>query len=320
MRYRHLTMYEREVIEVVLRKGGTIVEASKAIGRSAATVSREVKRNGSAGRYEASSAHRRASNRLRAWRRPRRFDAEGVREYVGAKLQEHYSPEQIVGSWTSPLARVSVQTIYTYIHRERPEWLIYLRQTRSRLRRKGYRQPRKYRRIRGIKSIDQRPEVVDQRGRVGDWESDTIRGSDRHAGIATHVDRRTGYVVLAKLKDRSARVYNRATLAAFRRHGQNLPTHTFTVDHGMEFARFSAWERASAAEVFFAAPYCAWQRGCNENLNGLLRQYFPKDRDFRTITTVELQRVEARLNARPRKRLGYQSPIVLMKQFLALVP
>ncbi|MCO5068702.1 MAG: IS30 family transposase [Kiritimatiellae bacterium] len=88
----------------------------------------------------------------------------------------------------------------------------------------------------------------------------------------------------------------------------------------MEFARFSAWERASAAEVFFAAPYCAWQRGCNENLNGLLRQYFPKDRDFRTITTVELQRVEARLNARPRKRLGYQSPIVLMKQFLALVP
>ena len=319
MRYRHLTMYEREVIEVVRKRGGSVEEAAGEIGRSVSTVSRELRRNGSGRDYEASSAHRLATNRPRAWRRPRRFDDERLGHYVGEQLKKDYSPEQIVGCWSSVLARVSVQTLYTYLHRDRPEWLVYLRQGRSRAR-KSYRQPRKYQRIRDIKPLKERPEIVARRGRVGDWESDTIRGSDRHAGIATHVDRRTGYVVLAKLKDRSAQTYNEATLAAFKHHRVNLPTHTFTVDHGMEFAKFADLEKARDAKVFFADPYCAWQRGCNENLNGLVRQYFPKDRDFRTITEAELQRVEARLNARPRKRHGYRSPMDLMIQLVALVP
>jgi Transposase and inactivated derivatives, IS30 family len=194
-------------------------------------------------------------------------------------LQDH-SPEQIVGMWPASRPRVSVQAIYTYIQRERPEWLRHLRQGRARLS-PSYRQPRKYQRIRNITPITERPRVINERGRGGNWESDPMRGSDRHAGSATHEDRRTGYVVLAKVMDRSATRYIQATVAAFARHALGLPMRSFAVDHGMEFAKFPELEAACGARVYFAQPYCAWQRGTNENTNGLLRQYFPKSRDFR---------------------------------------
>jgi len=319
MRYRHISKYERKVIEVMRNNGGTLEDVAEEIGRSVSTVSRELRRNGAGGEYEALTAHDMAANRLRAWRRPRRFDDRRLCDHVRKKLREDYSPEQIVGSWPSgTLARVSVQTIYTYLHRDRPGWLMHLRQARSR-ERWSYWKPRKYQRIRDIKPIRQRPHVAACRGRIGDWESDTVRGSDRHAGIATHVDRRTGYVVLAKLEDRTAKIYNEATLKAFEHQALDLPIHTFTVDHGMEFGKFPDLERGCDASVFFADAHCAWQRGCNENLNGLLRQYFPKDRDFRTITGAELRHAETRLNLRPRKRHNYRSPMDLMKEFFALV-
>lgn len=317
MRQKHLTMYEREVIEVYVRAGRSLRDAARELGRAASTISREVRRNAGANGYEAGEAQARASNRLRAWRRPRRFDDARVVRHVRRRLQVQDSPEQIVGAWPQRLPRVSVQTIYTFLKRERPEWLKHLRQARSRGS-PSYRQPRKYQRIRNLKPIQNRPQIAAERGRIGDWESDTIRGADRHAGIATHVDRRTGYVVLAKILDRSAAEYNRATVAAFARQPWALPTYTFTVDHGMEFAKFSELERAQHAQVYFADPHAPWQRGSNENLNGLLRQYFPKQRDLRLVSESELQRVEARLNARPRKRHNYRCPIDLMYPSVAL--
>jgi len=318
MRYRHLTMYEREVIEVVRRSGGTLTTAAERIGRAVSTISREVRRNSPGVLYEAVAAHRVAANRLRAWRRPRRFDDARLIRQVKLRLFRQDSPEQIVGAWPDELPRVSIQTIYTYVKRERHNWICHLRQGRSRLS-PSYRQPRKYQRIRDIKSIRERPEVVAERGRVGDWESDTIRGSDHQAGIATHVDRQTGYVVLAKVLNRSAEAYNQATLNALDRQPWALPTRTFTVDHGMEFGKFAELEKARQAQVYFAEPHCAWQRGTNENTNGLLRQYFPKHRDFRFISEAELLRVETRLNTRPRKRHGYRCPAELIAQTLALV-
>ena len=318
MRPTHLSMYEREVIEVHVRSGQSLRSAARQLGRAASTISREVERNGVDGGYEAEAAHRAAANRLRAWRRPRRFDDARLVQQVKERLFRQDSPDQIVGTWPAELPTVSVQTIYTFVKRDRPGWLKHLRQGRSRFS-PSYRQPRKYQRIRDIKSIRQRPKVVTERGRVGDWESDTIRGSDRQAGIATHVDRRTGYVVLAKVMDRSAETYNRATLAALDRQPLALPTQTFTVDHGMEFGKFVELEAARKAHVYFAQPHCAWQRGTNENTNGLLRQYFPKSRDFRFISEAELLRVETRLNTRPRKRHGYRSPADLMTRAVALV-
>ena len=318
MRQKHLTMYEREVIEVHVRAGGSMRSAARELGRAASTISREIRRNEQGGEYEARAAHRKAANRLRAWRRPRRFDDARLVRQVKKGLFRQDSPEQIVGTWPEDLPKVSIQTIYTFVKKEQPRWLKHLRQGRSRFS-PSYRQPRKYQRIRDIKTIRQRPAVANERGRVGDWESDTVRGSDRQAGIATHVDRRTGYVVLAKVMNRSAEAYNQATLQAFNRQSARLPTQTFTVDHGMEFGKFAELERARKAQVFFAQPHCAWQRGTNENTNGLLRQYFPKTRDFRFISETELLRVEARLNSRPRKRHGYRSPFELMAECVAFV-
>lgn len=316
MRYVHLTMQERRVIEVMVAEGQTLRRVAERLGRTVSTVSREVERNRGPQGYAADAAHRFAANRLRAWRRPRRFDAARLVKVVEECLRRDHSPEQIVGRWPAFLPAVSVQTIYTYAHRERPEWRRHLRQGRSR-ERSSYRHPRKYQRIRDLKPIGHRPGVVNSRGRVGDWESDTIRGVDRQAGIATHVDRRTGYVVLAKLADRSAATFNQSTRAAFARH--RLPTWTFTVDHGMEFAKFAELEAALNTQVYFAAAHCAWPRGTNENTNGLLRQYFPKHRDFRKISPAELSLAEARLNTRPRKRHGYRSPADVMTLAVALV-
>jgi len=248
----------------------------------------------------------------------RRFDDARLVRQIRKSLFRQNSPEQIAGTWPNELPAVSVQTIYTFLEQERPMWLKHLRQGRSRCS-PSYRQPRKYQRIRDIKPIGQRPAVVEERGRVGDWESDTVRGCDRQAGIATHVDRRTGYTVLAKVANRSAAAYNQATLQAFDRQPVPLPARTFTVDHGMEFGKFAELERARKAQVFFAQPHCAWQRGTNENTNGLLRQYFPKTRDFRFISETELLRVEARLNSRPRKRHGYRSPAQLLHDAVALM-
>jgi IS30 family transposase len=268
------------------------------------------------GRYAAASAHRLTGQRRRAWPRPRRFDDATLVDHVKNRLWEDHSPEQIVGTWPASLPRVSVQTIYSFLKRDRPAWLSHLRQARTRFS-PSYRQPHKYQRIRGLKPIGQRPGIVQQRSRVGDWESDTLRGADRQVGIATHVERRTGYVLLAKVEDRTAATYNQSTLAAFAR--ERAPIRTMTVDRGMEFAKFAELETALQAPVYFADPHCAWQRGTNENTNGLLRQYFPKDRDFSTISLSELHAVQARVNTRPRKRHGYRTPADLMTQSVAFM-
>lgn len=315
MRQGHLSMYEREVIEVHLRRGEAICVIARHVQRAASTICREVRRNGGGdGLYRAREAQARARERRRAAPRRTRWESAELREHVQARLRRKWSPEQIAHTLPSGLGRISVQTLYTWIRREGRTWTQHLRHERS-WGRPSYRQPTKYQRIRSFKRIEERPAIAEERLRIGDWESDTIRGADRHCGVATHVDRTTRYVVLAWLPDRTARAYNRASGRAFRRAG--VPVKTFTVDHGMEFYHHAALEKRMDAAVYFATPHAAWERGSNENTNGLLRQYFPKDRDFSTITREELLWVEAELNARPRKTLGYRSPADLMRQAVA---
>jgi len=272
------------------------------LGRHASSISREIHRHGGWEDYKAKAAEQAAARR-RTYRC--RLDDPALRHAVQVRLQKYYSPEQIVGAWPRQMRLLSVSTIYNYMHQRCPAWFKYLRQARSR-KRWSWRQPQKYERIRQVRSITERPAIVQQRSRWGDWESDTLRGADHHAGLATHVERMCGYVILAKLTDRSAEVYNQSSIDAFHRHGALI--RTLTVDHGMEFSRFKVLEEALGGAVYFAHPHCPWQRGSNENANGLLRQYFPKERNFRTITEAELRAVESQLNARPRKRLGYLAP------------
>lgn len=304
MRYVQLTMTERQEMAKARTRPVSLRDVAEALGEAPSTISREVRRNGRGSFYEAAEAQR--LSRARRPVRPHRLDHPVLRKQVRERLEQKWSPEQIAHDLAGKEVRVSVQTLYTFLRSQDSTRTQALRH-QHRWGTPGYRQPGKYQRIRDFKPIEERPAIVNRRGRAGDWESDTICLADRNTGIATHVDRRTGYVVLALLPDRSA----------FLRHGE-LPAHTFTVDHGMEFACFKDLEQVLNVAVYFAHPHCAWERGCNENLNGLLRQYFPKHRDFDTISEQELLRVDAQLNARPRKRLGYRTPADLMRPAVAL--
>lgn len=152
---------------------------------------------------------------------------------------------------------------------------------------------------------EERPAEVEGRERLGEWESDSVRGPVKSpVGVATHVERSTRYLVAVMLLDRKADTYNRATIKAFREQPM-LPIRTMTVDNGMEFSKFSGMEKSLKTQVYFATPYHAWERGSNENANGLLQQFFPKGTDFPGVHPRELQQAVRLLNDRPRKCLDY---------------
>lgn len=164
--------------------------------------------------------------------------------------------------------------------------------------------------------IEQRPAIVNERRRFGDWEGDLVVGSHGTAAIATHVERKSRYLKASLLENRKAETFNAATIPVY----QQLPEvlrQTLTVDNGKEFSRFKELEGSAKLKVFFADPYAAWQRGTNENTNGLLRFYFPRGTDFSQISEDELNRAVRRLNHRPRKCLGYRTPYEVMRDALS---
>jgi len=157
--------------------------------------------------------------------------------------------------------------------------------------------------------IDLRPLIVDLKLRFGDWEADTVRGPmSSSACVMTLVDRRSGYLIARLLPDYSADSLNAAAIEAL----QGFPVHTITVDNGMEFAKFPVLEKELNTQVYFAHAHCPWERGSNENTNGLLRQYFPKGTDFSTISPLQLERAVALLNSRPRKTRRFRTPEEVM--------
>lgn len=296
-------------------KGETFSAIANRLGRSVSSISREVRRNNRGRGYRAHVAEHRAQT-LRVQRRRTPVLSHGpLREYVDQQLRAFWSPEQIAGRLrrdfpSDPTQRVSHETIYRYIMsaaREGIDYGPFLRQGHRR-HRYGWRGKQRFKRIRDYKKITERPPIVEERSRLGDWESDTLRGPGwQAAGIATHVERKTRYLVAAKLSNRKAAVYNNATIAALRALAP-VPVKTLTVDNGMEFSQFKEMEEALAAGVYFAMPYHAWERGQNENTNGLLRQFFPKGRDMSTVTPEEIALAQKRLNNRPRKCLDYRTP------------
>ena len=254
---------------------------------------------------------------------PAKQKIDRARAYVDEKLRERWSPEQISGRLKREYAgddsmRVCHETIYQFIMSQGLLGIDYSPFLRQGHRRHtyGYRGKKKYKRIRNPKRIDERPAIVETRDRFGDWESDTVRGPQRQqVGLGTHVERKTRFMVIALLQNRSASTYNKAMIAAF----AELPTGciiTCTVDNGMEFSRFSELERALSVDVYFANPYHSWERGVNENSNGLLRQYFPKGVDFSGVHPREVQEAATQLNNRPRKCLNYRTPAEAFKEEL----
>lgn len=321
MNYKHFSIEEREKIQEMLWQKSSIRNIATALDRNPSSVSKEIRKNLLSGHksYISRLAHKRALKKRKSRGRQDRLKNQRIRDYVVNHLKEKWSPEQIAGTIQSEINQtISHEAIYQYIYAQvrrdgygflkpgaedlRP----YLRRKRKRRTPKG---ARKCQRIKpeGV-SIDNRPFIVDLRERIGDWESDTVESRDYKPGINTLVERKTGLALITKLIDKTSQ----STLTAISSRLNALPQttkQTITFDNGSENSRWQELEQKAKVKTFFAHPYHSWERGTNENTNGLIRDYFPKGTDFTKVSNQEIAFVEYSLNTRPRKRLGFKTPL-----------
>lgn len=300
MNYRHLTLAQRYQIAALHRAGCSHKCIAQDIGCHPSTIGRELQRNRHDTIYVGSIAHGHATRRRHA-ASARPHLPEAVRVELIARLKDKHSPDQIRGRLALRRGgRVSHTTVYRYARQ-----LGLHHHLRHPKRRRGYGK-RTPGRFADRRSIHERGADVAARSRVGDWEADTVRPSRGTGVLVTLVERRTGFARIGWSPDGTAEA---VTLSILDRLGRiKRFVHTLTCDRGSEFAEDHVLEEHLKAQVHFADPHSPWQRGCNENFNGLLRQFFPRQHDFSTITAQELQAVEDQLNNRPRKRLGYLTP------------
>jgi IS30 family transposase len=311
---------ERELLAIGLALGGSRVEVARQLGCHASTLRRELKRNQVAGTYLPAQAQALAEQRRRESKPAWKLDRPELAAFVQAGLRRYWSPQEIAGRWRKEHRRqrrqwVSHQCLYDWIWEQKDQgqaWHRYLRRAYQK-RRKRQESPERRGRIVGRVGIEARPASVERRARLGDWESDSMQGSGSSASLASHVERKSRYTVLAKLADGKAATFNAGTIGAFERHG-GLPVRTLTADNGKEFAGHAELAAVLALDVYFARPYHAWERGTNENTNGLVRQFFPKGLDLRQVTPRQVTHVEHLLNNRPRKCLGYRTPLEVLRR------
>jgi IS30 family transposase len=307
-RYHQLTSGERYELRALRRQGCSNAEIARALGRHRSTIGREIARNSRKdGGYRPYTADEMSRARRRRSRRNRRFTGPDW-ALVVARLQEEWSPEQISGRLAlSGELRISHETIYRYVWDERRHGgalYLHLRGARKK-RRKRYGRYDSRGRLAGKRMISERPPGAENRSRVGHLEGDTVLGTDKHA-LLTLVDRKTGYVLIGKLRARTVEATNRRAIDLINNAARR--TRSVTVDNGTEFHGYKAIEAATAAEFFFATPHHSWERGTSENTNGLIRQYAPKRTNLAHLTQNDCDSIARRLNNRPRKRLAYRTP------------
>lgn len=312
MRYHRLTREERYQIAALVQSGMSLRQAAIQLGRSPSTISREIKRNYSKKiGYRAEIAHTATLRRRQVIHPP--FRLHGPLELmVRGLLARQWSPEQISGRLRlNEGIRISHETIYQYVFRKGRQGDLIFKNLRHKKRfRRSHKMRRAFKRC-GLRlkypSINTRPAVVDQRQRLGDFERDTIIGAGMHKGhvLLTVVDRFSRKTNISKMPKVDANITHHTTLRILR--GRQV--HTMTNDNGPEFAEYLRTADALNANVYFNDPYASWQRGTNENTNGLIRQYFPRGTDFKDVTDEEVREVENKLNNRPRKTLGYLTPL-----------
>jgi IS30 family transposase len=321
MNYKHLSILEREKLQELLWQKKSIRYIAEVLERSPSSIGRELQRNfpKERDRYTPRLANERAVFKRTQRGREERLKNEVIRSYVVSHLKLGYSPEQISGTIKQEkIGTISHEAIYQYvyhqIHRDGYGYLKpckedlrpYLRRKQKRRTHHGLRKTTKLERISG-RSIDIRPHVVETRRRLGDWEGDSVESCDHKPGINTLVDRKSGYLLMTKVKDKTSP----STVEAMRRL-QIFPCHTVTLDNGPENTNWKDMEEVTRASVYYAHPYHSWERGTNENTNGLIREYFPKKTDFTLVSDEEIAKVEYILNTRPRKRLNWSTPLQVM--------
>ncbi len=312
MPYKHFTPEQKNELSAFVRAKVKKKDIAKYLGKHRTTIWRELQRNSSENnKYYARKAKRLAKERrMKANARFKKIENDKVlQKHIIKKTKKYWSPEQIAGRWNKnhKRKRIGKDTIYKFVYKKRKDLVRYLRCQKGKYRRRyGTRIREKQREALKKRRIDQRPEIVELRQRVGDWEGDTILGKDKKQ-ILTHTERKSGLILADKLDETTAEETRKKTKNRFNRIPREKKK-TVTYDNGSIFSSHELTEREAGFTIYFAYPYHAWERGCNENANGLLRQFFPKKTNFATITQKEIQKAVRLLNNRPRKRLDYLTP------------
>jgi IS30 family transposase len=312
MSYTQLTQEQRYQIYALLKTEHSQTEIASEIGVNKSTVSRELSRNRGKRGYRPKQAHRFAEQRRRKSAH-NRISTE-IWTQIDEKLRQDWSPEQVSG-WLKKNTdtAVSHEWIYQYIYADKRsggDLHKHLRCQKKRRKRAGNYDRRG--KIPDQVSIEERPEIVEKRERLGDWEADTMIGAGKQGAIVTLVDRKSRLTLLKQVSRRTAAAVEQAIFELLRPFQES--TYTITCDNGKEFASHQRIAHKLQASVFFAHPYSSWERGTNENTNGLIRQYFPKGSDFSSITDDQISFVKERLNDRPRKCLDFQAPAMVFSQ------
>lgn len=299
MNYTHITREERYQIYALKKAGHKQYEIAEVLKRNESTISRELARNSGRRGYRPKQAHSKSVERQAI---NARVIDDATWQFAQDRLMEQWSPEQISGH-----AAISPETVYQRVYaNKRAGGLLWKNLRCQKQRRKRYGKAERRGRIPNRLSIDDRPAIVETRSRIGDWEADTVIGKNHRQAIVSIVERKTGFTLIRKVERKTAQAVSEAMIELLNPHRKKV--HTITSDNGKEFAGHEEIANKLKADFYFAHPYSSWERGTNENTNGLIRQYFPKNRDFTTITQQEIDMAMERLNNRPRKRLGYKTP------------
>ena len=310
MTHCQITSGERYMLSAWRMQGLNQSEIARQLGRHRSTISRELKRNSSAsdGRYRVDTADERARGRRSRSRRNQQFTPEQLHQ-VEALLAKEWSPEQISGCLRErDDLSISHETIYRHIWHDRAHGGQLYRQLRGarKQRRKRYQRYDSRGRLAGKRHISERPVAAENRSQAGHWEIDTVMGHGNKHCIVSLVDRKTGYLAIGKLTARTTEQTANRTIALIRKSG--LPFHTITADNGTEFHTYKEIEKATGVKFYFATPHHSWERGTNENTNGLIRQYLPKRTSMAKLTQQQCNVIAEKLNNRPRKRHDYKTP------------
>ncbi|KMK81826.1 IS30 family transposase [Pectobacterium brasiliense] len=310
MKYQQLTEGQRYQISILREENLSCHEIGSRIGISKSTVSRELRRNTSGAGYEPQQAHRMCCDRRQS--AAKKAISPQTVDFVVFALEWKWSPEQISAVGSIIGLMVSHEWIYQYIYEDKRsggELYRHLRQGKRRYR-NGYGQKRG--RIPDAVSIELRPAIVDERGRLGDWEADLVLGKQGTGAIVTLAERKSRIYLTKKVFSKDAVEVSNAIISLLSEHKDVC--HTITFDNGLEFSEHKAIAEALNAETYFAHPYASHERGLNENSNGLLRQFIPKGTDLRAVSEEDLQHYQGALNSRPRKCLGFRQPSVVFAE------
>lgn len=313
--YHHITPEEREKIFFLDTKDFSVTMIARELGRSKSTISRELKRNTFDEQYSPLKAQSAYEERRKRCRPKRKIIKDyGLFLKISDRfLLDQWSPEQIAGrlKLEGYENAMSCSTIYRaiydgYFNEYKNARLGITREAKRKLRRKGKRKKKNpdNRQYPVSNRISERPAEANNRERIGDWEGDTVAGKKGGSCLATYVDRKSGFLCCEKAAKNNSDSVNAATINCLRDH----PVKSITVDRGFEFKNHHEVTKILGAEYYFANPASPWERGTNENTNGLLREYFPKGIDFDKVSDEQIKEAVEKLNDRPRKRLGYRAP------------